>query len=313
MSRAKLNTRVHSQSEVHEVQNESNTVNETQSVMCEIPLPDSVNVQQQECVPDDEMISNLNSNTGYLCAHNKIALTHKVRSVGTRSHVLGVSKGMQTSADYSTKSCQFNFTPDSSSIAINVKPDCRNVGSQILSTLPIDIDSIETKCTQSSSINSLLENGTFCDFIQKLDDSKQTNDFKALVEAIASHSLPTSNMAWKSALYRGKWEMLESTHQMQFDPEYFEYWAIMNIMFGCSMMNVMRGPGHFGKVVLDRSCRNKYEPSQGKCNFAIPSSRTLSKLDVGYGKFIPSGLIQQIIGYATGTSTKRKETVHFEL
>ena len=83
-----------------------------------------------------------------------------------------------------------------------------------MSTLPIDIDSIETKCTQSSSIKSLLENGTFHDFIQKLDDSKQTNDFKALVEAIASHSLPTSNMAWKSALYRGKWEMLESTHQM---------------------------------------------------------------------------------------------------
>ena len=110
MSRAKLNTRVHSQSEGHEVQNESNTVNETQSVMCEIPLPDSVNVQQQECVPDDEMILNLNSNTGYLCAHNKIALTCKVRSVETRSHVLGVSKGMQTSADYSTKSCQFNFT-----------------------------------------------------------------------------------------------------------------------------------------------------------------------------------------------------------
>ena len=130
MSRAKLNTRVHSQSEVHKVQNESNTVNETQSVMREIPLPDSVNVQQQECVPDDEIILNLNSNTGHLCAHNKITLTHKVRSVGTRSHVLGVSKGMQTSADYSTKSCQFDFTPDSSSIAINVKPDCRNVSSQ---------------------------------------------------------------------------------------------------------------------------------------------------------------------------------------
>ena len=152
MGRSKLNTRVHSQSEVHEVQNESNTVNE-KSVMCEIPLPDSVNVQQQECVPDDEMISNLNSNTGYLCAHNKNTSTCKVKSVGTRSHVLGVSKGMQTSADYSTKS-QFDFTPYSSSIAINVKPDCRNVGSQILSILPVDTDSIETKCTQSSSINS---------------------------------------------------------------------------------------------------------------------------------------------------------------
>ena len=131
-------------------------------------------------------------------------MTWKLRSIGKTCHVVGVSKGTQISELYSMKNCKFSSIPESLSITINVKLDSRNVDSQFLSTLPVCTESVETNLTQSSSINTILQIGTFHDFIHKLEDSKQTNDFNVFIEAITSQSLPTSNMAWKSVMYRGR-------------------------------------------------------------------------------------------------------------
>ena len=88
-------------------------------------------------------------------------------------------------------------------------------------------------------------------------------------------------------------------HTMRYDPEFTEYWSIMQIPFGSSAINVLCGPGHFGKVVDQIIEKRKFTPDEGFCNFAIPSCRTLSKLGmIGYDKEIPCGPIKHTLDIA---------------
>ena len=123
--------------------------------------------------------------------------------------------------------------------------------------------------------------------MDKLKESKQIPYFKNLVGSISKGALCTNNVAWKSALYRAKWSECGSTHVIKYDPEFTEYWSIMQILFRSSAINVLRGPSHFGKIVDQIVEKGKFTPDEGLCNFTIPSCRILSKLDIGYDKEIP--------------------------
>ena len=147
-------------------------------------------------------------------------------------------------------------------------------------------------------MNNLISNGTFGTFADKLKESKQIPYFKNLVGSISKETLSTNNVAWKSALYQAKWSECGSTHAMRFDLEFTEYWSIMQILFGSSAINVLCGPGHFGKIVDQILEKGKFTPDEGLCNFAIPSCRTLSKLDIGYDKEIPCGTIKHTLDIA---------------
>ena len=78
---------------------------------------------------------------------------------------------------------------------------------------------------------------------------------------------------------------------MRYDPEYMEFMAVMNLMFGSSALNVLQGPAHFGSVVSGEAPRGKYEPSDSKCNFPVPSYRIIQNLNTGYPKVLKPGLI----------------------
>ena len=79
------------------------------------------------------------------------------------------------------------------------------------------------------------------------------------------------------------------------------------MLFGSSIINVLRGPAHFSKVVEEIVHRNKYDPIYGKCNFAIPSAKTLQKLDVGYPKDIPCGMVEHTLDIASEQSKDGKQ------
>ena len=78
-----------------------------------------------------------------------------------------------------------------------------------------------------------------------------------LVHSLVSSSplpmktLPMENIAWESALYRAKWSSLSSTHRIRFDTEYADFGGIMKLLFSTSVINVLRGPAHFRKIVSD--------------------------------------------------------------
>ena len=105
-----------------------------------------------------------------------------------------------------------------------------------------------SKCEE---INSLICNGTFSSFLEKIQKSKQTGAFSCLIKSIANETLPMENIAWESALYTAKWSSLSSTHRIRFDTEYADFWGIMKLLFSTSVINVLRGPAHFRKIVSD--------------------------------------------------------------
>ena len=82
---------------------------------------------------------------------------------------------------------------------------------------------------------------------------------------------------------------------MHYDSEYSNFYGLLQMLLGSSITKVLRDPAHFGQVVSELTEKSKYSPSQGLCNFTIPSVRTLHKLDIGYKKEIPCGFINHTL------------------
>ena len=207
--------------------------------------------------------------------------------------------GQQFNPTTSTKGFQCNIQMNIRSVGSNTRLLNRDVTVQVDTSSHSDDKLPSTKCEE---INSLICNGTFASFLEEIQNSKQTDAFCSLVRSIANGSLPTENIAWKSTLYRGKWSSLSSTHRIRFDTEYSDFWGIMKLLFGTSVINVLRGPAYFGKIVTDEVQRNKFDPSSAPCNFAILSSRTLHQFSTGYDKVMPLGMITHTLDVAEAES-----------
>ena len=152
-------------------------------------------------------------------------------------------------------------------------------------------------------------NPWFEGFISTLQQAQQMDLFVNLVNAISSGALPTSNLAWKSSLYWGAWATCKSTVGIRFDTEFSEFFAILQVLFGKSCLNVLHGPCHFGHVVTEKSTRGLYDPSTSECNFAIPSRTTLQKIDIGHPKEVPPGFINHMLDVASELSDKGEHFV----
>ena len=162
-------------------------------------------------------------------------------------------------------------------------------------------------------IQKIIDNGMLLECLQQIDNSNQLKDFITVIESIACGNLPTSNIAWKCVLYRAKWAMCKTATTMRFDQEYIEFFALLQILFGTSITNVLHGPGHFGKVLDEKVHRNEYNPKSGKCNFAILSAHTLVKLDIRYPKDILCGKIKHTLQIAEEQSQDGKQfTLSFD-
>ena len=162
---------------------------------------------------------------------------------------------------------------------------------------------------KNKDVQKLALNPQFEGFISTLKEVQQFDSFVNLVNAISLGALPTSNLAWKSSLYRGAWAMCKSTVGIRFDTEFNEFFAILQLLFSNSCLNVLWGPCHFGHVVTEKSTKGLYDPSTSECNFAIPSRSSLQKIDIGYPKEVPPGFINHTLEVASGLSDKGEQFV----
>ena len=128
-------------------------------------------------------------------------------------------------------------------------------------------------------------------FSQYLQEKNQMQDFVNLATGLIENKIHPKNLAWQSALHMGRYSACPTTTVMRYDPEYMEFMAVMNLLFGSSALNVLQGPAHFGSVVSGEAPRGKYEPSDSKCNFPVPSYRIIKNLNTGYPKVLKPGLI----------------------
>ena len=111
------------------------------------------------------------------------------------------------------------------------------------------------------------------------------------------------------AAYTGMLGPWVSTLGIRFNTEFNEFFAILQLLFGNSCLNILLGPCHFGHVVTEKSTGGLHDPSTSECNFAIPSQSTLQKIDIGYPKEVPPGFINHTLEVASGLSDKGEQFV----
>ena len=76
----------------------------------------------------------------------------------------------------------------------------------------------------------------FCKF---LEENNQMHDFVNLSTGLIENKINPKNLAWQSALHMGWYFACSTTTVMRYDPEYMEFMAVMNLLFGSSALSVL--------------------------------------------------------------------------
>ena len=78
---------------------------------------------------------------------------------------------------------------------------------------------------------------------------------------------------------------------MWYDDQYMEFLALLNVLYGSSVLNILWGPAHFGTVISGECGKGHFNPSFSKCNFPVSSHNIIQKRCKGYLKKIDPGII----------------------
>ena len=124
-----------------------------------------------------------------------------------------------------------------------------------------------------------------------------------LTRGLVEETLDPNNMAWKAVLHLGRYAACSSTTGMRYDEEYVEFLALLNILYGTSVLNILRGPAHFGTVIYGECDKGQFNPSTSKCNFPVPSHIVIQNRCDGYSKKIEPGIIQSSLNICEDLST----------
>ena len=111
---------------------------------------------------------------------------------------------------------------------------------------------VKTQCTQTTHLEgkssseqalltSLREDNSFSKFAKRIQNAGQTRKFVNCIKAIGEGKLETTNLSWKAFLDIGTLFNLESTTQMEYDPEWLEYCQVLYHMFGAGVINTLHG------------------------------------------------------------------------
>ena len=109
---------------------------------------------------------------------------------------------------------------------------------------------------------------------------------------------------WIPKTWLGRCAACSSTTGMHYDDEYVEFLALLNMLFGLSVLNIMREPGHFGTVLSGECERGQFNPSTSKCNFPVPSNNIIQRRGEGYSKKIEPGIIESALDICEDLSRK---------
>ena len=130
---------------------------------------------------------------------------------------------------------------------------------------------------------------SLCNFLSR---TGQLRDFLNLTKGLVDERLDSNNMAWQAVLHLGRYAACSSTTGMCYNDEYVEFLALLNMLYGSSVLNILRGPGHFGTVISSACERGQFPPTTSKCNFPVSSHNIIQRRCEGYSKKIEPGIIE---------------------
>ena len=82
---------------------------------------------------------------------------------------------------------------------------------------------------------------------------------------------------------------------MQYDKTILKFYQLYYLLFTSYSLNLLRGPSHFGNVVIGTTEKIKYNPSALKINFSVLSTSVLKRMKTGYCKKVNPGLVEAIL------------------
>ena len=159
---------------------------------------------------------------------------------------------------------------------------------------------VSTQCTkQKIKIDALQKEfldekfqESLCNFLSR---TGQLRDFLNLKKGLVDERLDSNNMAWQAVLHLGRYAACSSTTGMHYDDKYVEFLALLNMLYGSSVLNILRGPGHFGTVISSDCERGQFPPTTSKCNFPVPIHNIIQRRCKGYSKKIEPGIIESAL------------------
>ena len=112
-----------------------------------------------------------------------------------------------------------------------------------------------------------------------------------LTKGLVDKRVDENNIAWQPVLHLGQYAACSSTTGMWYNDEYVELLALLNMLYGSSVLNILWGPAHFGAVISGECGKGHFNPSFSQCNFPVPGHNIIQKRCEGYSKKIDPGII----------------------
>ena len=148
---------------------------------------------------------------------------------------------------------------------------------------------------------------------QFLSRTGQLRDFFNLTKGLVDNTVDANNMAWQAVLHLGRYAACSSTTGMRYDDEYVEFLALLNMLYGSSVLNILRGPAHFGTVISGECDKGQFNILTSKCNFPIPSHSVIHNRCEGYSKKIDLGIIQSSLEICENLSSTHGKQFNLSL
>ena len=240
--------------------------------------------------------------SGKFCEQNPIPskVVH-TKHVDTAHHDYGHDHVSKTTAKYTMRTtCGVQTTCGMSKMSI-ASVQTRTLGTRSLygQIEKTTRKSVSTQCTkQKIKIDALQKEfldeklqESLCNFLSR---TGKLRDFLNLTKGLVDERLDSNNMAWQAVLHLGRYAACSSTTEMRYDDECVEFLALLNTLYGLSVLNILRGPGHFGTVISGDCERGQFTPSTSKCNFPVPS-HIIQRRCKGYSKKIEPGIIESAL------------------
>ena len=247
---------------------------------------------------------------------NKCFKSHLTMGKKRRKHV-SAEKEINLFADQSSLKTSTQVTPiktfssgnQTTNITKSAGTMTQNEFSPISTSCQTDTSIVTNVSHLPQSIETLISNGMLNSLCDILSQYNQVEDFKNLLEGVASGKIAPDNICWLLNVHLGRLSGLTNTSQMHWHKDIVDFFSIVYILFGASAINVLCGPMHFSEVVMEKIDNRKFDPHTAKINLPIPSVTTLRSTSTGYQKEIPVGLVEHTLDMAEVASQKGSQYV----
>ena len=141
-------------------------------------------------------------------------------------------------------------------------------------------------------IRDLANSNVLTKVLRKCEQQGVTRHFMALIQQVASGTMPVTNMAFLLALEVGLLHSLDNSTKMRYRNDTALFWEIARSVDGPRLLRLFSSDKHFGMVNTGDCEKSKYPPSQANYNFAVPNERVLRKSKTQIPKDVECGIIE---------------------